>query len=164
MYDTPMPKNDIEPAIRRFAGQWARRLMQSAPPPLLATLGGEEGLMRRCLRDASRAATALTVPPRVRLERTVTHWSKTLQAAVDGTPPPGERDDESLVELELNDILRTRITEIATALSAGDVDGAFRLLRNITVPRDGENQPVSVAVPDALDPDSAYWLDLAYEN
>jgi len=160
MYDTAMPNHDIEPAIQRFARQRARRIMRSAPPALVDAMGGEERIVRMCFRDASRASTALTVSPRVRLERMVAHWSKVL----DGTPPPDGVDDEGLIIIELDGILRTRVAELDAALSSGDVDGAFRLLRDMTVARNGEEQPVAVAVPDTLDPDSAYWLDLVQDN
>ena len=164
MYDTIMPNHDIEPAIQRFARQRARRIMRSAPPALVDAMGGEERIVRMCFRDASRASTSLTVSPRVRLERMVAHWSKVLRSADDGTPPPTDLDEEGLVILELDGILRTRVAELEAALSSGDVEGAFRLLRNVTVARDGEEQPAAVAVPDTLDPDSAYWLDLVQDN
>jgi len=160
MYDTAMPSRDIEPAIHRFARQRARGIMRSAPPALVDAMGGEERIVRMCLRDASRASTALTVSPRVRLERMVAHWSKVL----DGTPPTNNLDEEGLIIIELDGILRTRVAELEAALSSGDVEGAFRLLRNVTVARNGEEQPAAVAVPDTLDPDSAYWLDLNQEN
>lgn len=162
MYDTAMPNHDIEPAIHRFARCRARGILRGAPPVLIECMGGEERILRMCLRDAARAASALAVPPRVRLERTVAHWSRLLDG--DAANPPENPDEEDLVELELDGILRTRVAELEVALSAGDVEGAFRLLRNMTVARDGEEQPVAVAVPDTLDPESAYWLDLDQEN
>lgn len=162
MYDTTMPNHDIEPALHRFARQRARGIIRNAAPVLIECMGGEERIVRMCLRDASRAASALTVPPRVRLERAVAHWTRLLDE--DAANPPENPDEEDIIVLELDGILRTRIDELQAALSAGDVDGAFALLRNMTVARDGEEQPVAVAVPDALDPESAYWLDLTQEN
>lgn len=154
MYDAVMPERDIEPAIYRFARQRAQGIIRNADAALIECMGGEERIMRMCLRDAARAASALTVSPRVRLERAVAHWSRFLD---ESTANP---DDDDAIVLELEGILRTRLTELDAALSAGDVDGAFRLLRDITIPREGEEQPISVAVPDPLDPESAYWLDL----
>jgi hypothetical protein len=162
MYDNAMPERDIEPAIHQFARRRARGIMRSAPSILIDTMGGEERIVRMCLRDAARAASALTVPPRVRLERAVAHWSKLLDE--ESEPMPENPDEEDLIVLELDGILRARITELQAALSSGDIEVAFRLLRNMTVARDGEEQPVAVAVPDALDPESAYWLDLNQEN
>jgi hypothetical protein len=162
MYDNAMPNQDIEPALNRFARRRARGIMRSAPPILIDTMGGEERIVRMCLRDAARAASALTVPPRVRLERAVAHWSKLLDE--ESEPMPENPDEEDLIVLELDGILRARIAELQAALSSGDIEVAFRLLRNMTVARDGEEQPVAVAVPDALDPESAYWLDLNQEN
>jgi len=158
MYDTAMPNHDIEPALHRFARQRARGIIRRATPVLVACMGGEERIMRMCLRDASRAASALTMPPRVRLERAVAHWSRLLDA--DAANPPENPDEEDVIVLELDGILRTRVAELEAALSSGDVDGAFTLLRNMTVARAGEEQPVAVAVPDTLDPESAYWIDL----
>ncbi|NBR01053.1 MAG: hypothetical protein EBT79_07550 [Actinobacteria bacterium] len=161
MYDTTLPNHAIEPAIHRFARQRARNIMRAAPPAVVDAMGGEERIVRMCLRDAARASVALTVPPRVRLERMVAHWSQVLTLADAGHPPP---DEEDLISLELDGILRTRVAELEAALASGDVDGAFRMLRNMTVARDGEEQPAAVAVPDTLDPDSAYWLDLAQDT
>jgi hypothetical protein len=162
MYNTAMPKHDVEPALHHFARQRAKGILHSAPPVLIEGMGGEEHILRMCLRDAIRAKDALTETPRVRLERTVAHWSRLLNN--NAANPPKNPNEEDLILLELDGILRTRVAEIQTALSSGDVDGAFTLLRNITVARDGEEQPIAVAVPDTLDPDSAFWLDLDQEN
>lgn len=162
MYDTAMPEQDIAPAILDFARRHAQRALSVATPDLLAYMGGEERVMRTCLRLAFTATDALRLPPRKRLERTVAQWSDLLAEDLPPTTPDDGEDAAAIAEL--TNMLRTRVTEIAAALSFGDVDGAFNLLRNITVTRDGEGQPASVAVPDDLDPDSAFWLDLDRYN
>lgn len=162
MYDTAMPEQDIEPAIHDFARRRAQRALSVATPDLIACMGGEERVMRTCLRLASAATDALRIPPRKRLECTVNQWSGILAEDLPSAAPDDSAD--AVVIAELTNMLRTRVAEIAAALSSGDVDGAFDLLRNITVTRDGEGQPASVAVPDDLDPDSAFWLDLDRYN
>jgi len=119
-------------------------------------MGGEERILRTCLRPAAAAADALRLPPRKRLERTVAQWSGLLSEDLPPTTPDDSAD--AVTTAELTHMLRVRVAEIDAALSSGDVDGAFDLLRNITVTRDGEGHPVSVAIPDDLVPDSAFWL------
>lgn len=160
MYDDTMPDHAIDPAIHAFARRRAMKIIEGAGPFLVERMGGEERIVRSCLRDASKARDALTLPPGERLRRTVDHWAGILRAAEGTAPQTVELDEDTAVQLELDDILRTRIDEIQAALDGGDVPGAFTLLRNMTVARDGEGQPVAVAVPDSLDPDSAYWIDL----
>jgi hypothetical protein len=158
MYDIAMPEQDIEPAIHEFARQRVKWFLDVATPDMITCMGGGERVMRSCLRHAAAAADALRLPPRKRLERTVAQWSELL--ADDAPSATPDDSDDAVIIAELTHMLQTRVAEIDAALSSGDVDGAFSLLRNITVTRDGEGQPASVAVPDNLDPESAFWLDL----
>lgn len=162
-----MDECNVAEAIHAFARRRARRFIANAGPELVSRLGGEEAVVRRCLRDAQRATKSLSVPPVERLGRTVAYWIDILKVATDGRrPPPGfDPEDEELIALECDGMLLARLVEIDAALRSGDVDGAFRMLRSIHDARkeDGD-APTYVAIPDSLDPDSAYWLDLNQDN
>lgn len=132
-----MDECNVAQAIHAFARRRARRLIDNAGPTLVARMGGEEALVRMCLRKAERAADALTLPPVERLERTVTYWIDLTRAASIGTRPPPDfdPDDDDLVALECDSMLLVRLVEIDAALRSGDVDGAFRLFRSINEAR-----------------------------
>jgi hypothetical protein len=159
MYDQAMTPANIEVALRKYIHNRSMQLLRFAPKPLVEALGGIERLVQPTIRDAAKAAEALAVPPRLRLSQMVDYWLH----AMDRPDAADWKDGDIQVAAEMDEmdeILRVRLVEIRDALLADDVDAAFQFLRNIHKEREGEKHPAMVAVPDSLDPSSAYWLDL----
>ena len=156
MYDQAMTPANIEAALRKYIHNRTMRVLSFAPEPLVKALGGVEKLVQTAIRDATKAAEALAVPPRLRLSRTVNYWLHAMNQ-----PDSADWSEEDVqVAAEMDEILRVRLVEIRDALQIDDVDTAFQLFRNIHKEREGEKHPAIVAVPDSLDPASAYWIDL----
>lgn len=160
MYDNTMPIQERDSALQAFAVHRAQTLLRRMTPEFIEKVGGEERFMKVCWKQALAARDALTIPPRVRLKRTITFWSKMLKALAGGNPPPAEMSEDDLFSVELDSLLQARILEIERAFEKDDVAEAFRLFKNITTKREGEEHELNFTLPDSLDPTSPYWLDV----
>jgi hypothetical protein len=163
MYDTTIPNSDLDARIQSFAVAQANLLIAGVDAGVVKCMGGEDQILRRSLRMAEDAREALTLTPRDRLTATVTFWLNTLRHAVANPVPPDNADDpedvdESELMLLCDKYVLTRVEEIHEYLKIGDIDKAFALLRTARVARPHEEHPVML--PESLEIDSAYWLDL----
>ena len=161
MYDTTIPNSDLDARIQSFATARANFLLTSVDEHVVQCMGGEEQIVRRSLRMAEEAREALMLPPRDRLTATVTHWLKILRHAM-VNPTKGDDAEESALLLLCDKYVLTRVEEIHECLESGDINKAFALLRDAQIARPHEEYPVML--PESLEIDSAYWLDLPLEN
>lgn len=138
MYDSVL--TDIPGAIDAWVKRKVAQYRGSFSPVVLKMVGGEGGIRRR----AQHAVADLERTPRRRLAVMTRYWIEII-----GDP----KDTEDA-------ILLGRLREIQAVLDAGDVDRAFGLLRTIGQARQDDPPNIGWDVPEPLDVDSAYWLDL----
>lgn len=138
MYDSVL--TDIPGAIDAWVQRKVAQYRTDYSSSVLKMVGGERGFRRR----AEHAVADLNRTPRRRLAVMTRYWIEII----------GEPEDTE------DGILLGRLREIKAVLDAGDVGRAFDLLRTINQTRPDDPPNIGWAVPEPLDVDSAYWLDL----